>query len=265
MVQDDIQISAFLRLISYCVDIYDLHIDFALQLSKDFFPIDLGLLELKPSFKPSFINELVNFDFQQWNFQENDFIPVYLSCPLKMNVDSDNKEIIALEIYPVHLDYTSKSSETDFELFRRNELWYKTNKLLTYTNIKKIVIPENTPPHVIGLLYNCYNYIQRLYTVNRDLFIPNEKDLKITIENDKLFFNIIEQIIGYIQYWYDNYKTFYYKDTTYCTGVITYLHKSYINKINENDDLTILVNYKRFNNNQDFFELSDNLYYSIKI
>lgn len=266
LVRDDIQISAFLRLISYYVDVYNLPIDFALLLSQDFIPVDFGLLELKPSTKPLFINELVDFDFQQWNFQENEFIPVYLSCPIKMDVDSDNKEIVALEIYPVLLDDTSKSLETDFEIFRENIYRQEMKEIPWSINIKKLIIPENIPQNFIGLFYNCYNYIQRLYTVNRELFIPNEKDLKITIENNKLFFKINEQIIGYIQYWYDNYKTFYYKDTTSCTGVITYFHKSYINKINKNDELTILVNYKKFNNNnQDFFELSDNLYYSIKI
>lgn len=267
LIQDDIQISAFLRLISYCVDVYNMPIDIALIISQDFLPIDLGLLELKPSTKPFFINNLINSNFQQWNFQENDFIPVYLSCPLKEDTDAYfNKEIIALEIYPVHLNHIPKSLENYFDFFRRGELWKKIKKIPWHTNIKKIIIPENIPKHYIGLFHNCYNYIQRLYTVERDLFIPNEKDLKLDIEKDKLLFKIDECIIGYMQYWYDNYNIFSYKDTTCCAGIITYLHKDYIGKINVNNDVTLLVNCRKFKtNNQDFFELSENLYYSIKI
>ena len=121
LIQDDIQISAFLRLISYCVDVHNMPTDIALIMSQDFLPIDLGLLELKPSTKPFFINNLINSNFQQWNFQENDFIPVYLSCPLKEDTDAYfNKEIIALEIYPVHLNHIPNFIKNYYDFSKRD-------------------------------------------------------------------------------------------------------------------------------------------------
>ncbi len=266
LLQDDIQISGFLRLISFCVDVYNLPIDFALVLSKDFFPIDLGLLELRSTYKPLFIDQLLNYSFEKWDFQENDFIPVYLSCPLKEETDASlNKEIIALDVFPVHLNHSPKSLAYYFDFFRRGELLKTIEQIPWHINIKKIIIPQDIPEHFIGLFHNCYNYIQQLYALHRDLFIPNEKELKIDIKNDKLIFKVNQQVIGYLQYWYDNYNTFSYKNTTVCSGIITYFHKDYLNKINVNNDVTLLINYKKFRTNtHGAFEQADNLYYSIK-
>ncbi|MBD5402533.1 hypothetical protein HDR58_07015 [bacterium] len=267
LLQDDIQISAFLRLISFCKDIYNLPDNLVLLLLQDFIPIDFGLLELKPTAKPIFLDKLIDYNFKQWNFGEDDYIPVYLSCPLKIKSDTlFDKEIIAIDIYPVHLSYTPKSLENYFEFFRRGKLWEKMKKIPWHSNIRKIIIPEDIPEYFIGLFHKCCNYIQRMYTIERDLFIPNEKTLEIEIEKDKLIFKSNGQIIGYMQYWYDNYNTFSYIDATVCSGVITYLHKDYINKINMNNDITILINYKVFkSHNKEKFELTSNLYYSVKI
>ena len=182
LLQDDIQISAFLRLISFCVDIYNLPIDLALLLSQDFIPVDFGLLELKPTAKPIFIDELIDYNFKQWKFCKNDYIPVYLSCPLQTKSDTlFDREITAIDIYPVHLSHRPKSLENYFEFFRRGELWEKMKKIPWHSNIKKIIIPEDIPQNFIGLFHKCCNYIQRMYTIERDLFIPNEKSLEIEI------------------------------------------------------------------------------------
>ena len=267
LLQDDVQISAFLRLISFCVDLYNLPIDWALFLSRDFFPIDFGLLELKPTVRPVFLEELINYDFKQWNFQKHDFIPVYLSCPLKIDSNSlFDKEIITLDIYPVHLSYTPKSLEKYFEFFRRGKKKKKMRGISWHANIKRLNVPKDIPEHFIGLFHKCCNYIQKMYTIHRDLFIPNERDLRIEINNDKLIFKIDNQIIGYMQYWYDNYGVFGYKGTAICAGVITCLHKDYLDKINKDNDVKILINYKILKANYGkHFEQNKNLYYLIKI
>ncbi len=242
----DIQISAILKLFSFLYDNYDFPINIAQYLFNYYMPVDFGLLLLRPSQKPNFLKDIEFFNIESWKYKKEEFIPIYLSCPIKMDINKyDNKEIIGIEALPIFL---KDGVEVNADVYNeyKQDLMQQGNVTPLVCDIRNIKFNGNFQGKNIGLLYKSYNYVQRLYSCENNLFIPSDNNICIVINSDKLIFKINNNIIGYLQYWYDNYTSYTYFNTIPCSGVIVYLSENYIKDLNLNKNLYIVCNYKKF-------------------
>ncbi len=242
----DIQISAILKLFSFLYDNYDLPLNIAQYLFDYYMPVDFGLLLLKPSQKPNFVKDIEICNIKSWKYRKEEFIPIYLSCPIKMDINKyDNKEIIGIEALPIFLNNDIELNADVYSKYKKDLIKQGDNIPLVF-DIRNVKFNENFQGTNIGLLYKAYNYVQRLYSCENNLFIPINKNINIEINDNKLIFKINNNIIGYLQYWYDNYTSYTYLDTIPCSGVIVYFLENYIKELNSNKNLYIACNYKKF-------------------
>ncbi len=242
----DIQISAILKLFSFLYDNYDLPLNIAQYLFDYYMPVDFGLLLLKPSQKPNFVKDIEICNIKSWKYRKEEFIPIYLSCPIKMDINKyDNKEIIGIEALPIFLNNDIELNADVYSKYKKDLIKQGDNIPLVF-DIRNVKFNENFQGTNIGLLYKAYNYVQRLYSCENNLFIPINKNINIEINDNKLIFKINNNIIGYLQYWYDNYTSYTYLDTIPCSGIIVYFLENYIKELNSNKNLYIACNYKKF-------------------
>lgn len=242
----DIQISAILKLFSFLYDNYDLPLSIAQYLFDYYMPVDFGLLLLKPSQKPNFVKDIEICNIKSWKYRKEEFIPIYLSCPIKMDINKyDNKEIIGIEALPIFLNNDIELNADVYSKYKKDLIKQGDNIPLVF-DIRNVKFNENFQGTNIGLLYKAYNYVQRLYSCENNLFIPINKNINIEINDNKLIFKINNNIIGYLQYWYDNYTSYTYLDTIPCSGIIVYFLENYIKELNSNKNLYIACNYKKF-------------------
>lgn len=242
----DIQISAILKLFSFLYDNYDLPLNIAQYLFDYYMPVDFGLLLLKPSQKPNFVKDIEICNIKSWKYRKEEFIPIYLSCPIKMDINKyDNKEIIGIEALPIFLNNDIELNADVYSKYKKDLIKQGDNIPLVF-DIRNVKFNENFQGTNIGLLYRAYNYVQRLYSCENNLFIPINKNINIEINDNKLIFKINNNIIGYLQYWYDNYTSYTYLDTIPCSGIIVYFLENYIKDLNSNKNLYIACNYKKF-------------------
>ena len=242
----DIQISAILKLFSFLYDNYDLPLNIAQYLFNYYMPVDFGLLLLKPSQKPNFVKDIEICNIKSWKYRKEEFIPIYLSCPIKMDINKyDSKEIIGIEALPIFLNNDIELNADVYNKYKKDLIKQGDNIPLVF-DIRNVKFNENFQGTNIGLLYKAYNYVQRLYSCENNLFIPINKNINIEINDNKLIFKINNNIIGYLQYWYDNYTSYTYLDTVPCSGIIVYFLENYIKELNSNKNLYIACNYKKF-------------------
>ena len=242
----DIQISAILKLFSFLYDNYDLPLNIAQYLFNYYMPVDFGLLLLKPSQKPNFVKDIEICNIKSWKYRKEEFIPIYLSCPIKMDINKyDSKEIIGIEALPIFLNNDIELNADVYSKYKKDLIKQGDNIPLVF-DIRNVKFNENFQGTNIGLLYKAYNYVQRLYSCENNLFIPINKNINIEINDNKLIFKINNNIIGYLQYWYDNYTSYTYLDTIPCSGIIVYFLENYIKELNSNKNLYIACNYKKF-------------------
>lgn len=242
----DIQISAILKLFSFLYDNYGFPLNIAQYLFNYYMPVDFGLLLLRPSQKPNFLKDIEFFNIESWKYKKEEFIPIYLSCPIKMDINKyDNKEIIGIEALPIFLNDGVEVNADVYNEYKQ-DLMQQGDVTPLVCDIRNIKFNGNFQGKNIGLLYKSYNYVQRLYSCENNLFIPSDNNICIVINSDKLIFKINNNIIGYLQYWYDNYTSYTYFNTIPCSGVIVYLSENYIKDLNLNKNLYIVCNYKKF-------------------
>lgn len=242
----DIQISAILKLFSFLYDNYDLPLNIAQYLFNYYMPVDFGLLLLKPSQKPNFVKDIEICNIKSWKYRKEEFIPIYLSCPIKMDINKyDSKEIIGIEALPIFLNNDIELNADVYNKYKK-DLIKQGDNIPLVLDIRNIKFNENFQGTNIGLLYKAYNYVQRLYSCENNLFIPINKNINIEINDNKLIFKINNNIIGYLQYWYDNYTSYTYLNTIPCSGIIVYFSENYIKELNSNKNLYIACNYKKF-------------------
>lgn len=242
----DIQISAILKLFSFLYDNYDLPLSIAQYLFNYYMPVDFGLLLLKPSQKPNFVKDIEICNIKSWKYRKEEFIPIYLSCPIKMDINKyDSKEIIGIEALPIFLNNDIELNADVYNKYKK-DLIKQGDNIPLVLDIRNIKFNENFQGTNIGFLYKTYNYVQRLYSCENNLFIPINKNINIEINDNKLIFKINNNIIGYLQYWYDNYTSYTYLNTIPCSGIIVYFSENYIKELNSNKNLYIACNYKKF-------------------
>ncbi|MCD7779396.1 MAG: hypothetical protein LUH05_01840, partial [Candidatus Gastranaerophilales bacterium] len=166
---------------------------------------------------------------------------------IKMDINKyDNKEIIGIEVLPIFLNDDVEFNAKVYNTYKK-DLIKQGNAIPIVYDIRNIKYNEDfNKKKMIGILYKAYNYVQRLYSCENNLFIPTDDNINIVVNNDKLLFKIKNNIIGYLQYWYNNYTSYTYLNTIPCSGVIVYLSENYIKDLNLNKNLYIVCNYKKF-------------------
>lgn len=207
---------------------------------------------IEKEFMPSVAN-LIGTDLKKYFIvSENEFAfnPMHVGRDKRLPIALYKSSIPTL-VSPAYFCFKVTDSKIDNEylmlLFKyKKDLIKQGDNIPLVLDIRNIKFNENFQGTNIGFLYKTYNYVQRLYSCENNLFIPINKNINIEINDNKLIFKINNNIIGYLQYWYDNYTSYTYLNTIPCSGIIVYFSENYIKELNSNKNLYIACNYKKF-------------------